>query len=452
MSTRGTRAVVLGASMAGLLAARVLSERFDSVTVVERDELPETGETRRGVPQARHAHILLPRGVQALDALFPGLLDSLADEGVPVVLEPREFRFDLGGHLFRMEGDPIEPTYQLSRGLLEGRVLERVRTCRGVELREGYDVLGLVAAGSRVSGAKVRRRAEGAEDETLDADLVVVATGRSGRTATWLQSLGYPTPSEEELRIGLMYASCRLRAPLDALGDVKCVLTGPTPERPTAMAVFAEERGIWVLTAAGYTGVHPPTEWEPYLDFLRAFTPEHVMTMIESAERLTDLQTHQFPSNLRRRYDRLDRFPRGLLVIGDALCSFNPIYGQGMTVAALEALALRSCLETSGPDDLAPRFFKAAFRPSNVAWQLATGADLTIPLVEAPRPIPVRVMNAYVGHVQSAAARDPAVASTFMRVTSLLDPPGRLLAPRTVWRVLRARRSRSSPGSADARG
>ncbi len=449
----GEHAVVLGASMAGLMAARVLADCYERVTLVERDHLPSPGQTRKGVPQARHAHLLLPRGGEVIGDLFPGLLDSLVREGVPVTGEARQFQLTFGGHLLAQDHDTTFPaTYQVSRALLEGRVLERLRDWPGVEVLEGYDVVGLASDAARapdeaadhpaerVTGARVQRRSDG-EASTLQADLVVAATGRGSRAGHWLEALGHERPIEEELQVDLMYVSCLLKMPSDALGPVRNILTGPVPERPTAIALCAQENDTWILTVSGYAGHHPPTQWPELVASLRTWVPESVVTVIEGSERLTPVRTHRYPASLRRRYDKLARFPRGFLVIGDAVCSFNPIYGQGMTVAALEAQVLRDCLR-AGTDRLARRFFKEISKPSGVAWQLATGGDLALPIVPGPRPLLVRVLNTYVDRVQAAAEQNPAVATTFMRVTSLLDPPSRLLAPTTVVKVVAARRHR----------
>src|SRR4051794_22202958 len=198
MAVRGEHAVVLGASMAGLLAARVLTESYERVTVVERDLLPAVGETRRGVPQGSHAHVLLPRGAETLDELFPGFLDALVAEGVPRAADPEMFHLTVGGHvLAKIEPGDLKPIYQVGRARLEGRVLERVRALPGVEFREGYDVLGLAATGDRVSGAWIQRRDAAGGEEVVPADLVVAATGRGDRASRWLQDLGFDPPTED---------------------------------------------------------------------------------------------------------------------------------------------------------------------------------------------------------------------------------------------------------------
>jgi 2-polyprenyl-6-methoxyphenol hydroxylase-like FAD-dependent oxidoreductase len=446
MDNRRQHAIVLGASMAGLLAARVLSDEFERVTLVERDRLPAAADNRRGVPQGRHIHTLLPGGADIIDELFPGLLNELVDSGAPKLDDYTRLHFLPDGvHRLTPLG-LAEPVHQASRPLLEAAVRSRVRGLANVDILDRCTVVGLVtgATRDRVTAARVVRHGATTE-QVLPADLVIDATGRGSRTPTRLAEIGYDRPVEDEVVVDLRYASALIRLEPGAVPE-QLVLIGPTPQRPRTMGLFAYENDTWLFTVSGYAGHHPTADYQSMVDFAAQFTPPHMVAALRTAEPLTDVSTFPFRANLRRRYDRLRRFPHGLLVIGDAMCSFNPIYGQGMSVAAKQAMVLRECLRR-GDRHLARRFFRSAAKPIDIAWRMAVGSDLALPQVQGPRPLAVRLVNAYIHRLFVAAEHDPIVATRFLRVSAFLDKPPRLMTPPIVARVISANRRARRPAS-----
>jgi 2-polyprenyl-6-methoxyphenol hydroxylase-like FAD-dependent oxidoreductase len=425
----GDHAVVLGASMAGLLAARVLADAYAQVTVIDRDQLPPTGIHRRGVPHGRHTHALLARGQQALEELFPGLTAELVAHGVPAGDVLGNGRWYLGGHRLRQTHTGLVALCA-SRPFLEGHVRGRVRALPNVGFLDACAILGLATTpdGGRVTGTRVRRWTDGGAEQVLDADLVVDATGRGSRTPLWLEALGYPRPPTEQVRIGLGYATRTYRLPPDALSEDLGVLHAPTPQHPRGGALLLVEDGRWMVTLAGMLGDHPPTDPDGFLAFSRSLRFPDIYQVIRDGEPLDDPVGFRFPASVRRRYERLRQFPDGLLVMGDAVCSFNPIYGQGMSVAALEALALRRHLRR-GVIPQPRRWFCDLARVVDVPWDIAVGGDLAFPGVQGRRTTKVRLVNAYLARLHAAAAHDADLASAFMRVAGLVAPPRSLLRP-----------------------
>jgi 2-polyprenyl-6-methoxyphenol hydroxylase-like FAD-dependent oxidoreductase len=440
MEKIGDHAVVLGASISGLLTARVLADFYRTVTVVERDVLPGTPAPRQGVPQGRHGHVLLRRGSQILSELFPGLLDELVAHGVPVWNDGDLSKLDVSfrGHQIVRSGrfaDLSSTTfYSPSRPLLEFHVRQRVLALANVMILQGHGVLEPTCTPGRdhITGVRIANRQSGAEEE-LDADLVVDATGRGSRTPAFLEKLGYERPVEDELVVRLTYSSEPYRVPPGML-EAKSYVYSFVPGRPTAVSLFGYEDDIWLLTVQGIMGRETPSDHAEMLEFAAAVAPAHVMAALKSAQPIGDVARHRFPSNRWRRYDKLRRLPSGLLVVGDAICSFNPIYGQGMTVAAMDALVLRDCLRRGGAD-LSRRFFASAAKGIGVAWQMAVDSDLALPEVEATRSLSVRLPNAYNDWVLSAAETDRYVAEQFWKVLNLVERPTHLLRPLVMARV-----------------
>jgi 2-polyprenyl-6-methoxyphenol hydroxylase-like FAD-dependent oxidoreductase len=437
MIERTEHAVVVGASIGGLLAARALSEVYDRVTVVERDVLAVGPEPRRGVPQGRHAHGLLAQGREVLEEFFPGLTDELVGLGAVRTDLQSGFRWINGGRLLCQEPSGLLGL-AVSRLLLEARVRARVLALPNVSLVDGCDATGLTASagGTRVTGLRILRRAGDGAVEVLDADLVVDATGRGSRGAQWLTALGYPAPAEDQVRIGLAYAS---RSYARDPGAPDGAAIAGTPANSRGGVMIPQEGDRWIVSIGGILGDSAPLDHDGFTAYAATLPSPAIHEVIRDAEPLSDALRFRYPVSTRRRYERLPHLPTGWLPFGDAICSFNPVYGQGMSVAAMEAVALRDVL-ADGTAQLQERFLRAAGPIVDIPWDVSVGADLRFPDVVGRRTARVRLVNGYLERVHVAAEHDAAVGRAFLRVINLIDPPQRLMAPSMALRVLRGSR------------
>jgi 2-polyprenyl-6-methoxyphenol hydroxylase-like FAD-dependent oxidoreductase len=445
MTISRDHAVVLGGSIAGMLAARVLADEFSHVSVVERDPLPggRTGH-RRGVPHGHHVHGLLTRGQMVMEDLLPGLTSQLRAQ--------RALTGDLQGNVrWYVAGRQLPqaiaglPLVSASRPLIEGSIRARVRALPNVTIWDGYDVVGLTASadGQRITGARVGRSGDGAT-MNMFADLVVDATGRGSRTPLWLGELGHQPPAEERVRIDLGYASALFEAPpRELIRDDIVISTARFPGQNRGGVLQMLEGGRCLVTLAGILGEHPPVDPDGFVAYAKTLAAPATYEIIRAALPLTEPTRFRMPTYVRRRYERLRSFPAGLLVTGDAVCNFNPVYGQGMSVAAMDAEALRQELRRGG-EPQAARYFRALARALDAPWSIAVGADLTVPEVAGPRTRKGRLISAYVRRLQAAALDDVSLATAFIRVASLVDAPPALMRPERALRVFRHRVRTSS--------
>ncbi|MFE1165778.1 NAD(P)/FAD-dependent oxidoreductase [Nocardiopsis sp. NPDC058789] len=428
---------MLGASIAGLFSAHVLARSHSRVVLVDRDEVVGAKRPRRGVPQGHHVHGLLASGQLMAEDLVPGLTQQMLDAGVPMG--------DLGGQLrWSFNGRRLASTRTGlvvvggDRAVLEGHVRSRVEHLPNTEFRQATDIVALVhdEAHGRVTGVRVQPRGGGSE-EVLSADLVVDATGRGSRTPVWLESMGYGRVSSDSVKIGLTYTTRRFRLRNDAFGNDVSVNPVATPRHPRGAFLTTLGGDRCGVSLTGVLGETPPSDLAGFLEYTRSLPVPDVYEALRDAEPLGDAISFRFPASVRRRYERLRRLPTGLAVVGDALCTFNPVYGQGMTMAALQARVLRD--QIGDGTEFSPRsYFRAASRALEPAWSIAVGGDLAFPEVQGRRTPLIRFVNAYLDRLRHAAHDDPRLAEAFLRVIGLVDAPERLLAPGVALRVLRS--------------
>ncbi|AFM16151.1 hypothetical protein Mycch_1349 [Mycolicibacterium chubuense NBB4] len=452
-------AVVIGASLGGLCAARVLSDAADAVTLYERDELPAGPAQRAAVPQGRHVHLLMARGAQEFESLFPGLLDDMVAAGVPILENrPDCIHFGAAGHVLgtqhRLQDEFT--AYVPSRPHLEWQIRRRVLALPNVTvLRASVDEP--VFDGQRVTGVRV-------DGATVDADLVVDATGRGTRLPVWLEQWGFQRPREDTVDVGIGYASHRLRLP-EGLVAEKVVVAGASREQPLGLGMLYYEDDTWTMTTFGTGKIAPPQDFDGMVKLAAEILPAHIGDALEHAEPLGEVALHKYPTSRWRRYDKLDRFPDGIVPFGDAVASFNPTFGQGMTMTSIQAAHLRRALQEPG-ESLAKTFAEATAKSTYPVWTMNAIGDLTMHRAQGAMPWWYRPVGNLFDQFLGAAESDPVLAEWFLRRFSLLDSlymvPSAKLVGRTIrhnmraWTAerrekVRSRRSRETAASVPAR-
>ena len=432
MGRNGKHAIVIGASIGGLCAARVLSDFFDRVTVYERDDLPAHPANRPAVPQGRHVHLLMARGAQELDSHFPGLLDDMVAAGVPILENrPDCIHFGAAGHVLgtshRLQDQFT--AYVPSRPHLEWQIRRQVMAIANVDIVQ--------AAVSEPIFDKVGQRVTGVRLDTGDevaADLVVDTAGRGTRLPVWLEQWGFDRAPEHSVDVGIGYATHQLRRP-DGLIAEKVVVAGASAQQPRGLGMLYYEDGTWGLTTFGVGKVEPPQDFAEMCVLADEIVPPHIAAAIRQGEPIGDVAFHKYPNSRWRRYHKLDRFPAGILPFGDAVASFNPTFGQGMTMTSLQAGHLRRALESPGTD-LAREFNAATAKSTYPVWTMNAIGDLVLHRATGPMPWWYRPVGGLFDQFLGAAETDPVLAEWFLRRFSLLDSlymvPSMKLVGRTI--------------------
>jgi 2-polyprenyl-6-methoxyphenol hydroxylase-like FAD-dependent oxidoreductase len=436
----GKQAVVIGAGMAGLAAAGALADRFNNVVVLERDSLPSEPMHRAGTPQARHVHGLLFSGQCALNELFPGFEQDLLRAGAVPLTAGLDVRVERPGYDPFPQRDLGWCGYAASRPAIECAVRHRVESRANITLRQRCRVQQVLPAPNGEAVTGVRYENGGGETETISADLVVDASGRGAPTLGLLRSLDRPLPEETTIGIDLGYSTCIFSIPDDASADWKGVMTfGQAPHNSRGGLMLPLEGNRWMVTIGGRHGDVPPGDGEGFLTYAKALRTPTIYNAIRHAKRLDGVARYSFPESVRRHFERLDSFPRGLLPIGDAICCFNPVYGQGMSVAAMEACLLKRLLENSGETgnpiaELASIFFKEMQALIETPWSVAT-LDFAFPQTRGRRPADFEMTLKFGIALIRLAAEDPAVHKLTLEVQHLLKPRSVYRDPDLVRRV-----------------
>lgn len=435
-------AIVIGASVAGLLAARVLARHFDSVTVVERDACDDVIAARKGVPQGNHIHLLWSGGMRIIEGMFPGIADDLVAAGGAVFDNGRDMRWYHHG-VWKLRHASGLQIHAQSRPLLEHCLRRRLLETPNVRLLPGHRLLGVLAetGGGRVTGVTVKKLGAEAAEINLDADLVVDASGRSGATLGSLERLGYAKPEEESIGVDIGYATRVFRQPQDGRDWHAMAVYTTAPRTHRLGVVFPIEGDRWIVTLVGLRGHYPRSADDAeFLAFAGSLEQPDLFDAIRAAEPEGAVQLIRFANQMRRRFERQSSFPAGLLYLGDSICSLNPLYGQGMTLCALEADILDRCLErncgrTPGTA-LARDYFRRVASVVDAAWLLGSGSDFLYPETTGVRSPLTPLIGWYITRLLRLSGHSEVVQMRFLQVIHFVRPVWSLLLPDVLLRVL----------------
>lgn len=423
-----------------MLAARVLADSFESVTILERDRLPDAPLPRRGVPQSAQPHVLFVRGYRILQELFPGIKSRLeAADAVPIDWAREFFHHGPGGWNAVTANASDLVSFTCCRYLLEWAIRQELRRVENVAFKEKARAIGLVATGDRVTGVEFA-------DSILAADLVVDASGRGSLAPQWLSALGYPLPDKTVVDPQLGYATCRYRIPeryLDTPWKVLLVAQQP-PDIPRLGYLARVEGHEWIATLGGYGRHYPPLDESGFLEFARQLASPAFYEAIRAGDRVTDIVAHRATANRRYHYERAE-LPAGFVAVGDSVCALCPVYGQGMTVSALSAMVLRDWVQQevqqSGDRTFqGQRFHKHLVKCHDWSWSLAVGQDSqfdsTLGAVKADNWI-AKAFSSYLQRMIRRTGTDADLHAIFMSVAHLVAPPSTFFHPRVIYKTLR---------------
>lgn len=434
-------AIVIGGSIAGLVIARALLNHFEHVTIIERDHYPQEPVFRPGIPQGRQLHSTLLRGQQALEQLFPGLTAKLLARGAIERDYGNESFYYYRGVCPRIP--PVLHGWNCSRLLLEWQLRQELNTYSQLTIIEGHEVFHLLfeESSNRVLGVQLRDRNHASRNtlQDLQADLVVDASGSSSRAPRWLEELGYDAPREEIVTANLGYATCLYEPHADFQAPWKGIAI--QAEQPPRGGMLMEiEGGRWMVVLSGTNGDYPPTEDQAFLEFAKTLPNPALYEAMKHATPRSKISGYRYAENRLRHFEQLKKQPEGFIAVGDAVCNFNPIYGQGMTIAALEALALDACLQKRGMQKgFAHTFQKKVARLLVMPWMLATAADRRNSQAKT-RGFPSNLAGSYTDALIAQLPKDPALFLTFLEVIHMLRPLTLLFSPHIMVKVIAKKR------------
>jgi 2-polyprenyl-6-methoxyphenol hydroxylase-like FAD-dependent oxidoreductase len=439
-------AIVIGASIAGLVTARVLSDHFASVALLDRDQ-PSTGfEPRKGVPQGRHAHFLMAAGARALEELLPGLQAEMDRDDAATI--------DFGNCVWHQAGGyrvTSPNTLQITSGtrpFIEGHIRQRVLAIPGIRLLSGVTADGLIFDGGRVAGVRTHDES-GAH--TMHADLIVDCSGRGSQAPAWLTGGGFSAPETLEVRCDMRYATILIDRQTEDLDGKSFAAILESPPGKRAAILMPVENGQWLIGITSGFGAEPPTSEAEFREIAEKLPSQEIHHVLKRRTELPAIAAHRLPSSRRRLFEDLKDSPHGFVALGDAVCSFDPVYGQGMTSAVLQARSLGTTLASTRDEASVPtRHYRQTAKILRGPWRLAVGGDFAYPECTGPKPRGTDLMNQYLYRVALASQVEPEVSDALVQVANMLIQPTDLLRPRTAARVWRGVRKFKTAAASSA--
>ena len=436
------RAIVIGGSIAGLLSAKVLSNCFEEVVIIERDVVARSPAERVGVPQSPQPHILLTQGYRLLNDFVPSLKKDLLAAGAVPIDWGRDFQtFAFGNWCATTNESTGLESFSCTRPLLEAVIRQHVEQISNIRRLSPFRVEALVGDRSKVTGIRCRRSKSKTDERTIDADLVVDASGRSTNALSWLEAIGAAVPEREVVDAQLGYATQRYRIPDSWAEQWKVLLITHQPPQLTKLGYLARvENNELIATLGGYCQQHPPLEQDEFLAFAQQLPSSRFYEIISHLSPVSTVKAYRATANRLYHYERLETIPNGFIAIGDSVCALCPAYGQGLTTSAMSALTLRDWLlsNKSKPQvGSSLRFQQKLAKRIQSNWRAATSNDAGFlqTSVSAKKSLVARLLGGYMRRFMEKIHTDSELTLAVTRVTHQVDSPVKLLHPRLLWKA-----------------
>jgi 2-polyprenyl-6-methoxyphenol hydroxylase-like FAD-dependent oxidoreductase len=422
-----TVAIILGSGVAGLSAAQVASKYFDQVLVLDHDHLPESGDPRQFIPQANHAHLLHHHGGDILNRLFPGFYQGLLEMGSVPVRENEIAWFSHGfwkHSLSRLSRDFTH--YSQSRTVIDRVILSLLRKNPKISVLERHKALSFIfdREDRKVIGVEVKDLSESVV-HSIEAQIVIDASGNTSATPTWLKALGYMPPVETKVGMDLVYVSQKMLLPEENRSWKILAITPPAAKSRMGSLLVPLENNLWLMTQFQVFPGQLPKSNEEFLEFAKQQDEPHIYEAIKNGTPVSPVMRYRFQGATWRHYERLTEFPDGLIALGDAVCRLNPIYGQGMVSSAVTVDCLDRCLARefkNGRTSLSGfplRFFKAAAKNQKTAWALNIQEDFRHAQTTGARPFGLALTNAYLQKFLELSSQDARLFEIFLAVLNI---------------------------------